>query len=404
MSQTKRNNSGGGCGSTPLVLIFLLLGGGWWLAGQFNWQALLPKFWPDNLPWVGEIGSSPDIKPPLKNSIETKEQTSIPNDSPHLETTHSSPKIEIPLKNSIDRKEQASIRGIYLSRYQATNNANEQKIRQRVRDYRDWGFNTIIHGVWGNGCTMYKSKVTAKYVGYDSCPNQFQEQWIEWLIDEAEKQGMEIHAYFEKGIKIDENSPLFDIAVEQRWIVAGVDRTYQNVDHYVLDISIPEVAALLTDVLVEFVQKYPTIDAAHWDDYLGYHAELPGNVDRGKKLTEFVQKMITAMKQTNSNVSFDITHHNPYWAKTHFAADWQRWNIDRAFIQAYAEDNFEDEMQYVHQHDGIAITEKQFVHLPVLLSDKEVGNILVFPLSGESEAVAVAYSQLITKLKQQREN
>ena len=374
------------------------------MAGQFDWQELLSKFWPDNLPWVEKIRSTPEIKPPLKSSSETTEQTSIPNDSPHQKTTHSTPDIKVPLKNSIDRKEQTTIRGIYLSRYQATNNANEQQIRQRVRNYRNWGFNTIIHGVWGNGCTMYKSEVTAKYVGYNSCPNQFQDQWIEWLIDEAHKQGMAVHAYFEKGIKVDENSPLFDLAVEQRWIVAGVDRTYKNVDHYVLDISIPEVAALLTDVLAEFVQRYPTIEAVHWDDYLGYDTELPGNVNRGEKLTDFVQKMIATMKQVNPSVSFDIAHHNPYWAKTRFAADWQSWNVDRAFIQVYAEDNFEDEMQYVRQHDGIAITEKQFAQLPALLSDKQVANILVFPLSGQSDAVAVTYSQLIAKSKQQREN
>ena len=35
----------------------------------------------------------------------------------------------------------------------------EKMIRERVRYYRDHGINTIIHGVWGNGCTMYRSDV-----------------------------------------------------------------------------------------------------------------------------------------------------------------------------------------------------------------------------------------------------
>ncbi|MBW4664338.1 MAG: hypothetical protein KME01_09085 [Chroococcus sp. CMT-3BRIN-NPC107] len=56
--------------------------------------------------------------------------------------------------------EKKAIRGIYyLSRYQVTNNASEQTIRERVRYYRAQGINTIIHGVWGNGCTMYNSDV-----------------------------------------------------------------------------------------------------------------------------------------------------------------------------------------------------------------------------------------------------
>ncbi|MEL6816553.1 MAG: family 10 glycosylhydrolase [Cyanobacteria bacterium J06598_3] len=100
-----------------------------------------------------------------------------------------------------------TFRGIYLSRYMATNRASEQMIRERVRYFKAQGINTIIHGVWGNGCTMYKSEVMKQTLGYSSCPNQFQDGWLDWLIDEAHQQGMEVHAYFEKGIKLDENSP-----------------------------------------------------------------------------------------------------------------------------------------------------------------------------------------------------
>jgi hypothetical protein len=51
--------------------------------------------------------------------------------------------------------EEKPMRGIYLSRYQATNNADEKTMRDRVRYYKSQGINTIIQGVWGNGCTMY---------------------------------------------------------------------------------------------------------------------------------------------------------------------------------------------------------------------------------------------------------
>jgi uncharacterized lipoprotein YddW (UPF0748 family) len=68
---------------------------------------------------------------------------------------------------------------------------------------------------------MYNSDVMQQTFGYKSCPNQFQEQWLDWLIDEAHKQGMQVHAYFEKGIKIDKDSPIFDEAISKRWIVLG---------------------------------------------------------------------------------------------------------------------------------------------------------------------------------------
>ncbi len=281
-----------------------------------------------------------------------------------------------------------AIRGIYLSRYQITNNASEETIRERVRYYHSQGINTIIHGVWGNGCTMYKSEVMQKTLGYQSCPNQFQDQWLNWLIDEAHKQGMEVHAYFEKGIKIDQNSPIFNLAIQRKWLVPGLDKTYSGIDHYVLDVEVPEIAQFFTNILVEFVQKYPQIDAVQWDDYLGYHAELPGQVDRTANLSKFVQQMTTAMKKANPSVSFDICHHNPYWAKRYFAADWANWNIDRVFIQAYAESNFKEELKYAQSYAGIAITDQQLHHLKELISNNRINGILIFPLSGQPEKTA----------------
>ena len=114
-----------------------------------------------------------------------------------------------------------------------------------------------------------------------------------------------------------------------------------------------------TKIVVEFVKKYPQIDAVQWDDYLGYHAELPGKIDRTTKLTKFAQKMITEVKKANNSVSFDISHHNPYWSTRYFAADWDNWSVDRVFIQAYNENNFNAEVNYAKKYDGIAITDQQ---------------------------------------------
>jgi len=234
-----------------------------------------------------------------------------------------------------------------------------------------------------------------KTFGYASCPNQFQDNWLNWLIDEADKQGIQVHAYFEKGIKIDENSPIFDLAVQRRWIVPGVDRTHPGVDHYVLDVEIPEVAEFFKNILVEFVQKYPKIDAVQWDDYLGYYAELPGKVDRTASLTKFVTNMISQMKKANPAVKFDICHHNPYWSKEYFAADWQNWNVDRVFIQVYNENNFQKELEYVKQYDGIAITERQFHHLANLVKNPEIKSIFIFPLFGKPKETAAQVKKLM---------
>ena len=411
MSESKKKQSGCGCSSIPFSAIILFMGLGYLLFSQrehLDIGRFIPSQVQAKIPFLNastpeEVISSPTLSPsPV--STEKAPNLSIPSPSPVASQPSPKPDLE-PAKPSVSPSpsqkpwKQKNIRGIYLSRYQVTNNANEETIRKRVRYYRDRGINTIIHGVWGNTCTMYKSEVLEKKFGYRSCPNQFQDPWLDWLIDEAHKQGMEVHAYFEKGIKIDKNSPLFDLAIERRWIVAGVDKTHQGVDHYVLDVGIPEVSNFLTEILVEFVQKYPTIDAVQWDDYLGYHAELPGQVDRTAKLTNFVQKAIGEMKKANPAVSFDICHHNPYWAKKYFAADWKKWNVDRVFIQVYGTENFNDELKYVKAEDGISITERQFDRLEELTTDPQIESILLFPLSGKPEEMAATFDNIMKKNK-----
>jgi uncharacterized lipoprotein YddW (UPF0748 family) len=395
---TTKKNSGCGCGSIPLSFILLGLGGGyWWLIYLGNIQQiakLLPK-----LPLPAAIAkflppsTSSDrsiSQPPAPLSLPT---TSKPPQIPNAANSSQTQTAQIPTTPTPwDKK---VIRGIYLSRYQITNNADEQTIRQRVRYYHDRGINTIIHGVWGNGCTMYDSQVMQQLVGAKSCPNQFQAKWLEWTIDEAHRQGMQVHAYFEKGIKIDKNSPIFDRAVANSWLVPGVDRTYVRVEHYVLDVEVPAVADLFPKMLAEFVTKYPTIDAVQWDDYLGYHAELPGNINRTASLTKFVRQMISAMKAANPKVSFDLCHHNPYWAKRYFAADWQQWQVDRVFIQDYNEKNFQQELDYAVHYAGVAITDNQLQRLPGLVANAQIKGILVFPLAGKPQVTAAQVQKIV---------
>ncbi len=381
---TSKNSEPKGCGclSIPIVPLLILVlgslgGSSWWLmkSGKLP-QNFLTQAKPT--PVEKPVEQEPDRSTALEKSA-TPQSKSTPPPIPKKIATATPPA-------SLSK----GMVGIYLSRYAITNNASEQVIRQRVRYYRAQGINTIVHGVWGNGCTMYNSAVTQKLLSQKSCPNLFQDQWLDWTIDEAKKQGMEVHAYFEKGIKIDKNSPIYNLAIQKNWLVPGVDKTYSGIDHYVLDVEVPEVAALFKDVVAEFVQKYPKINAVQWDDYLAYHAELPGAVDRTAKLTKFATEMIAQMKQANPNVSFDVCHHNPYWSKRYFAADWKNWKVDRAFIQAYNEKNFKEELAYAEDNAGIAITDKQLQHLPELIANPKIKGIFIFPFGGNPEAVAAS--------------
>ena len=433
MSSEKPN--GCGCANIPISVILLCLGASYWAYSKYglpNLSLLRSRFQnqqeiitptpvlpetsitqnPD-LPSAPLVSSAPLTEPASKQSKEqsTKQSNELPT-TPQVPKANNLPDspltIPAPEKNKpqptqpiqpvkpVNKWQQKKLRGIYFSRYQITNNASEQLIRDRVRYYKAQGFNTLIHGVWGNACTMYHSQVMQRTLGFKSCPNLFRADWLHWLIDEAHQQGMQVHAYFEKGIKIDRNSPIYNLAVKRNWLVPGVDRTYAGIDHYVLDVANPEVSSFFRNIMAEFVQLYPKIDAVQWDDYLGYHAELPGNNrDRTKDLSNFVKEIVSATKQANPQVNFDICHHNPYWAKRYFAADWENWGVDRIFIQAYNEKGFTAELNYVKKYDGIAITDNQFHRLPELLEDSKVQSIFVFPLAGRPEETALELKNLV---------
>jgi uncharacterized lipoprotein YddW (UPF0748 family) len=393
---SKQKKPLGWFGDIPISVWLLIAGVGyWWFIHLGNggrlWlqaQAMLPMTAGQSEIIAQSSSADPESMPtnsPRPANLNRKPQTPIAPSPKSLPIAPAKPIAPTVAHTGWEKK---AIRGIYLSRYQVTNNASEQMIRDRVRYYKAQGVNTIIQGVWGNGCTMYDSIIMQQTLGFRHCPNEFQDQWLDWMIDEAQQQGMQVHAYFEKGIKIDKNSPIFELAKSRKWLVPGIDKTYPAVDHYVLDVEIPEVANLFRQISSEFVRKYPQINAVQWDDYLGYHADLPGTVDRTAHLTQFVRQMRDDVKKANPAVSFDICHHNPYWAKRYFAADWENWKPDRVFLQVYNDKNFNDEMGYVEQYGGIAIGENQLHRLKALVDNPKIKHILIFPVGGDPEKAA----------------
>ena len=198
MSSQDKKPKGCGCSNIPISLIILILGGGYWLFTQrdnLGLSRILPNNKQINIPF---LTSKPTASPtPSLTLTLTASQTpslTLTSPTPSISSTkkpqptsiQTSPTPQNTPSSVIEKKtntkkvqnriipktswEKEVIRGIYLSRYYITNNASEKKIRERVRYYRSQGINTIIHGVWGNGCTMYNSKVMQQTLGYKSCP------------------------------------------------------------------------------------------------------------------------------------------------------------------------------------------------------------------------------------------
>ena len=136
---SEANNKGCGCANIPISVILLLLGGGFWAYKKYS----LPDI------NVSQINNVLDKVPGIEIQIPEPEPLAQPTptptlppvsivDSPQLPTTKNEPEAdldsklkEIPVTQPLPKTdwEKKQIRGIYLSRYQITNNASEQMIR-----------------------------------------------------------------------------------------------------------------------------------------------------------------------------------------------------------------------------------------------------------------------------------
>ncbi|MEA5576423.1 hypothetical protein [Anabaena sp. UHCC 0451] len=67
------------------------------------------------------------------------------------------------------------------------------------------------------------------------------------------------------------------------------------------------------------------------------------------------------------------------------------------FIQAYNDANFQEELNYVKNSAGIAISDQQFHRLKELVDNPDIKSILIFPGSGKPEETAANVSRLIQK-------
>lgn len=62
--------------------------------------------------------------------------------------------------------------------------------------------------------------------------------------------------------------------------------------------------------------------------------------------------------------------------------------MDRAFIQVYNGNNFNEELSYLEQYGSVAIADNQLHRLEALVNDPKVKNILAFPTAGDPEKAA----------------
>ncbi|ARD60884.1 hypothetical protein Y71_13500 [Kosakonia radicincitans DSM 16656] len=158
----------------------------------------------------------------------------------------------------------------------------QQALVQKLDKLKRLGINTVFFQVKPDGTALWPSKILpwsdmltgtiGQDPGYD--PLQF-------VIDEAHKRGMKVHAWFNP-YRVAVNTQPATIAALNRTLplhpasvfVLHRDWIRTAGDRLVLDPGIPDVRDWITSIVAEVVAHYP-VDGVQFDDY--FYTETPGS-------------------------------------------------------------------------------------------------------------------------------
>jgi uncharacterized lipoprotein YddW (UPF0748 family) len=133
--------------------------------------------------------------------------------------------------------------------------------------YANLNYNAVIVQVRAAGDAFYRSEFApwSRFLtGEEGKPSAWEEDNLDWMINEAHKRGMEFHAWLNPyratfDMNTDILSNTHDYCTNPEWMVQYGRKYYYNP-------GLPEVREGFINVIEEIVTEYD-IDAVHFDDY-----------------------------------------------------------------------------------------------------------------------------------------
>ena len=152
--------------------------------------------------------------------------------------------------------------------------AQKEEWKNRLRDYRELGFNAVFFQVRPAADAFYPSELapwSAYLAGEQDRPPRPEYDVLQFLVAEAHRQGLEFHAWINPfratmDLNTDKLSLRHVYHRHPRWMVRYGPRYY-------LDPGLPAVREHVCNVIAEIVDRYD-IDGLHIDDYF-YPYPLP---------------------------------------------------------------------------------------------------------------------------------
>ncbi|MEM7379914.1 MAG: family 10 glycosylhydrolase [Bacteroidota bacterium] len=247
-----------------------------------------------------------------------------------------------------------NLRGVWLTDVASKALDSREGIKQAVSNCKNAGFSQIYVVVWNRGYTLYPSEVMQTAFG-KKVSSRFQDRDIlKELIEEAHKQQIEVHAWFEFGFSssyqeedgghIIRAKPYWAALDNQGKLVSKNGFQWMNAFH-------PEVQDFLLSLILEVIRNY-NIDGIQGDDRLPANPSTAGydpytlelykkeNNDaippqdykdavwvdwRANKLNDFARRIYSEVKDTDPNVIVSMAPSIFPWSKQEYLQDWPTW-------------------------------------------------------------------------------
>jgi uncharacterized lipoprotein YddW (UPF0748 family) len=255
-----------------------------------------------------------------------------------------------------------AMRGVWVTNVASTALDSRENIRACVQQCKSAGINHIFMVVYNNARTIYPSTIMQNLIGISIQEKFAGRDPLKEMIEEAQAQGLKVHAWFEYGFSSSysqNGGPI--VNAKPHWAArdAGGNLTVKNGFDW-LNAFHPEVQQYMIDLFKEVIIKYPTLDGVQGDDRLpalpstaGYdaytvsefkaeHAGAEPSGDyrdtywidwRTKRLNAFLKRLRTEVKTLKPSIQFTMSPSPFPWGKAEYLQDWPTW-VDSGWVDA----------------------------------------------------------------------
>ncbi|GAB1462190.1 glycoside hydrolase family 10 protein [Pedobacter sp.] len=258
------------------------------------------------------------------------------------------------------KKSDPHFAGTWITNVASSALDSRAEIKAAVATCKKSGINNIFVVVWNQGRTLYPSTVMANLFGENAkIATKFQgRDPLQEMIEEAHKEGIKVHAWFEYGFAAsnNQNGGLI-LQTKPQWAAKDINGNLLTKNGFEwMNAFMPEVQDFISSLVLEVVEKY-YVDGVQGDDRLpalpstgGYddytvnlykaqHSGAAPPADykntawvnwRADLLTTFLGKLYQQVKAKKPKVIVSVAPSVHPWAKDEYLQDWPNW-LDKGY-------------------------------------------------------------------------